>query len=68
MLGDEELSEAVELGAYKEQSDYWDAALGAHSQRADQKGKTLRRAQGFLAAGVCVLAFAILMILMGSFL
>ena len=66
--GDDQMTDGMELRVKQQQSTYWDKALEDHELRAQKKAKALGKAQGFLAAGVAVLAIAVVMVLMGSFL
>ena len=66
--GDDQMTEEMELRVKEQQSTYWDRALEGHELRAQKKAKALGLAQGFLAAGVCALAGALVIVLMGSFL
>lgn len=65
---DSQMTEELELRVLDQQSIYWDRALEGHEIRAQKKVVALRWAQGFLAAGVGVIAFALVMVLMASFL
>ena len=65
--GDDQMTEEMELRVLEQQSVYWDRALGGHEERAQKKAGVLGLAQGFLAAGVCALASALVVVLMGSF-
>lgn len=65
---DDQMTEEMELRVLQQQSVYWDRALEGHKLRAEKKAKALGVAQGFLAAGVCALASALVIVLMGSFL
>ena len=65
---DSQMTEELELRVLDQQSIYWDRALEGHEIRAQKKVGALRWAQGFLAAGVGVIAFALVMVLMASFL
>jgi hypothetical protein len=67
-LDDDQMTEEMELRVVEQQSLYWDESLEAHKVRATKKAWALRMAQGFLAAGVCVVAAALAIVLLGSFL
>lgn len=67
-LGDDQMTDGMELRVKEQQSAYWDKALEGHERRAQNKAKALAWAQGFLAAGVAALAFALVIVLTGSFL
>jgi hypothetical protein len=67
LQGDDQMTLEMERRVVEQQSLYWDQSLKEHKLRAEKKAWALRMAQGFLAAGVCVVAAALTIVLMGSF-
>ena len=67
LQNDDQMTLVMELRVVEQQSLYWDQSLKEHKVRAEKKAWALRMAQGFLAAGVCVVAAALTIVLMGSF-